>query len=164
MIKSISSIALAVALCVSGPALGDENEGRRLAELTFDSVDEAGRGYLDQGQFVSFGGDIFTSMDADDSMGISLGEFLAWDFGFQGVAEEKGRLAAYETAMRVLYAFWDRDGDGSLSKRDWSRSVAADFARADANDDALLMKDEFLDGFTVIIAARAAINPAPINQ
>ena len=55
------------------PASAEEpTEGRRLAELAFESLDHAERGYIDQGNFWNFGYDVFTSMDSDESASISL--------------------------------------------------------------------------------------------
>ncbi|WP_298922186.1 hypothetical protein [uncultured Roseobacter sp.] len=63
--------------------------------------------------------------------------------------------------MRVVFAFWDRDGDGLVSKSEHNRSLSYDFQRADLNDDARLDLQEFKTGFAVMVAPRAAINPAP---
>ena len=139
------------------------SEGRDLAKLAFKSVDQAERGYIDQGEYTSFGGDVFVSMDYDGNSKLSLGEFLSWGFGMEQIAEEKGRGDAYETGMRVVFAFWDRNGDNQITKTEFRQSIAADFRRADFDNNAVLTEEEFLLGFSINIAARAAINPAPAN-
>ncbi|WP_136439449.1 signal transduction protein [Pacificoceanicola onchidii] len=152
---------LIAALAAPVGALAQSSEGRDLAKLAFRSVDNAERGYIDQGEFTNFGSDVFVSMDFDENDKLSLDEFLSWDFGLDQVAEKAGRAEAYETALRVVFAFWDRDGDNQITRTEHRRSLLADFARADANDDAVLTEKEFLLGFSVNVAARAAINPPP---
>ncbi len=162
--QKILACSLAISAALSGSAFAEDiTEGRRLAKLAFASVDGDDRGYIDQGQFRSFGGDVFYSMDADENDLLSLGEFLAWDYGMAPLAEEMGRKDAYETALRVVFAFWDRNGDGNIAPREHLLSLGADFKRADADGDALLTEDEFTGGFSVMVALRAAIAPVPVE-
>lgn len=147
----------------AAPAAAQQSEGRALAETVFSGIDSSGRGYLDQGQYLSFGRDVFTSMDADEDRELTLKEFMSWDYGMRGVAENAGREDAYETALRVVFSFWDRDGNGTIPSTEMNRSLKADFRRADLDENALMSKDEFLSGFSVMVALRAAINPAPIE-
>ena len=156
MIRIVTTATLMAAL--AAPALA-ENEGKRLAELAFASLDTAERGFIDQGEFSNFGQDVFASMDADTDDKLSLSEFLGWDFGMLLAAQEAGREEAYYTALRVVFAFWDRDGDETISKTEHRQSLNFDFQRADTDNDALLTKQEFLSGFSVMAALRAAINP-----
>lgn len=57
--------------------------------------------------------------------------------------------------------FWDRNGDGVISRTEHRQSLNFDFQRADTDNDALLTEDEFTGGFSVMVALRAAINPTP---
>lgn len=157
------TFTLLATLALPAATLAEDNEGRRLAELAFQSVDGTDRGFIDQGEFTNFGGDVFVSMDADESKSLSLNEYLSWGYGMELVAEDAGRAEAYETAMRVVFAFWDRDGDGEITRTEHRKSLMADFRRADLDDDAILTKEEFTTGFSVLVAARAAINPPPAN-
>jgi hypothetical protein len=152
---------LIATLAAPADATAQSSEGRDLAKLAFQSVDKAERGYIDQGEFTNFGSGVFVSMDSNDDNKLSLGEFLSWGFGMELVAEEAGRAAAYDTAMRVVFAFWDRDGDNEITRTEHRQSLLADFRRADADSDAVLTEEEFLLGFSVNVAARAAINPPP---
>lgn len=158
--KLITGILIA-ALAAPAGALAQSSEGRDLAKLAFQSVDQADRGYIDQGEFTTFGGDVYFSMDSNENNKLSHSEFLAWGFGMEMVAEEAGRADAYETAMRVVFAFWDRNGDNEISRTEHRQSLLADFRRADTDNDAVLTEEEFLLGFSVNVAARAAINPPP---
>ena len=158
---AFSFILLTAALAAPAIAIAQSSEGRDLAKLAFESVDQNERGYIDQGEFTNFGGDVFVSMDYDDNAKLSLNEFLSWGFGMEQIAEEAGRAEAYETSMRVVFAFWDRNGDTEISRTEYRQSLAADFRRADFNNDAVLTEEEFLLGFSINIAARTAINPPP---
>lgn len=157
--KFLSIAALAATVAVS-PALAQTvSEGRGMAELSFESVDEAGRGYIDQGNMENMRAAIFLSMDADENQFLSETEFLGWDYGFIGIAEEQDKELAYRTALRVVFSFHDLDGDGNISETEHRKSIAADFRRADLNDDAILTADEFINGFSVIVAIRTALKP-----
>ncbi|MDX8350038.1 signal transduction protein [Cognatiyoonia sp. IB215446] len=156
------TFSLIAATLWSVPATAqEETDGRRLAQMAFASLDEANRGFIDQGEFSNFGGDVFVSMDTDGDNNLSLPEFLSWDYGMAPLAAEAGREDAYETALRVVHAFWDRNGDGVISRTEHRQSLNFDFQRADTDNDALLTEDEFTGGFSVMVALRAAINPAP---
>ena len=159
----VSSLAVIAAVALPSTAFAQDGEGRRLSELVFEQIAGSPNGFLDQGGFTNHGEDVFAAMDYDQNNKVSLGEFLIFDTGMRAVAEEKGRLDSHETAMRVVFAFWDRNGDGSLGKSEMTRSLAYDFQRADQNDDARLDREEFLNGFTIMVALRAAINPAPVE-
>ncbi|WP_050761430.1 hypothetical protein [Jannaschia sp. CCS1] len=145
------------------PAFAQEGEGRRLSELAFQSLDRAQRGFVDQGEFVSFGSDVFFSIDNDADGAMTLAEFMDWGFGMEQVAEAADRTNAYETALRVVFAFWDLNGDGSISQTEHRQSLMTDFRRADFDHDALLTEEEFLHGFSLLIAVRAAIDPTPVE-
>lgn len=158
-------VPLLAALLAATPGVSEEkSEGRQLAELAFDSVDSAGRNFIDMGEFTQFGLSVFAGMDYDDSQLLTLSEFMSWDFGMKPLAEKAGRAIAYDTALRVVFAFWDRNGDNEISKMEFRQSMTNDFQRADVDGDAILSKDEFTLGYSVMVAMRSAINPAPIQQ
>lgn len=163
-IRKFHSLFIASLLAIGTPSLAeDKSPGRVLAEQAFTNIAGSDRGWIDQGGFANFGGDVFAAMDYDQDNKLTLGEFLVFDTGMKAVAEEAGRLDAHETALRVVFAFWDRDGDGLVSKLEHNRSLTYDFQRADINDDARLEMEEFTNGFTVMVAMRAAINPVPVE-
>lgn len=159
MTRKLAALSLCMFLATPMAIAAGENEGRRLAKLAFASVDSADRGFIDMGEFTNFGTDVFVSMDSDDSGKISLEEYLAWDYGMASVAEDRDRVDAYETALRIVFAFRDRDGNGEISKTEHRQSMKFDFQRADLNGDAILTEREFLDGFPVMVALRAALDP-----
>jgi len=155
---TIATATIAIFLAIPGYAQ-ETSEGRYLAELSFASVDINEDGYLDKAESDLYGGEVFVSMDGDNSGQLSENEFLEWDYGFQIIAEEQDKELAYRTALRVVFSFWDRDGNGEISRPEQSRAAMQDFERADLNGDSLLDEAEFIGGFSVMVALRAALKP-----
>lgn len=153
-----TACALLLAFAPPGSAqTQDPFPGRELAELIYGSIDNGSDNAADIGAFVSFGQDIFVSMDADTSGSIDLGEFMDWDFGFDFIARDQGQERAYHTAQRIIFANWDHNGDGQIGHREYHKSMVWDFRRADTDDDALLTRAEFLKGYVINLAYRAAL-------
>lgn len=154
-------IAAALGLTGTHAVLADNHktEGRLTSEITFSAIDRHANGYIHQGDLEAFRSDVFSSMDYDDNNRLTYEEFAAWDPGFSVLAEEKGKSDAYVTATKIVFAFWDRDGDGEITESEMRHAMNADFRRADIDDDAVLTEDEFLNGFIVIVAMKAAIRP-----
>jgi len=159
--SSIKLVSLsALVACLSYPAVAQEvSEGRMLAELTFENVDVNGNGYVHQGDIEEARGLVFASMDQDESGKLDLDEWMGWDYGFRALAEETGKVAAYETALEVMFAVSDYDGDGLISQTEHRKNSQAGFIRADLNNDSILSSDEFLNGFTILVALRSALKP-----
>lgn len=158
---SIPFRALLAALLIHPLSANAElgTEGREIAEAIFDSMDSSGRGTINMGHIEGYRDSAFAGMDYDDNGKVTYAEFSAWDPGFARVAADLGRAEAYVTASKIIFAFWDRDGGGDLTQREMRTAMAADFRRADLDDDALLTKAEFIGGFPIIVAMRAAIRP-----
>ncbi len=153
-----ATLALLLALPVGAVAQTEApTPGRELAELVYGSIEDNPMGTADMGEFVNFGRDIFVSMDYDESGTIAFGEFTEWDFGFNFIAEDEGQQRAYEAAQRILFSFWDRDASGEISENEYHQSMVSDFSRADTDNDAFLTRDEFLSGYIINVAYRAAI-------
>jgi hypothetical protein len=153
-------IACAAGLLITSPSFAgtdDIGPGQELAKLIFGSIDSNSGGLADMGHFTAFGNDIFVSMDGNDDGKITLEEFQEWDFGFNFIAEDEGQQRAYDTAQKILFAVWDRDNNGEINGSEYHKSMTADFRRADINDDAFLSEDEFLQGYIVNRAYRAAV-------
>lgn len=150
--------ALSIGLAMAANAQ-ETSEGRDLAKLSFATVDQNENGYIDMGESHLFGEDVFISMDADENELLSQEEFLDWGYGFQTLAEDSDKELAYRTALIVVFSFWDRDGDGNVSRAEQRRAVIGDFQRADLNSDGLMDESEFFGGFSVMVATRAALKP-----
>lgn len=151
--------AVALAATIPASMAIEKTEGRLTAELTFSSIDAQGKGYIHQGDLERFRDEVFVSMDQDDNGKVSYAEFSDWDPGFSAIAAEAGKQDAYVTAIKIVHAVWDRDGDGVLTVPEMRFAMTTDFRRADLNDDAMLSEEEFLSNFTIIVAMRAAIRP-----
>lgn len=157
--KRIFLLAALLITTTSTSFAEQKTSGRALAELSFESVDESGKGYLHLGDIEEGRINIFTSMDADDNNNIDLDEFLAWDYGFANLANESNKQIAYRTALKVIFNLWDRNADGKITQTEHRRAVVRDFNRADINHDGILDKKEFILGFSVLVAIRAALKP-----
>ena len=151
---------LILSLITTSPALsGKITKGHALANLTFESISGSEKGYLLQGDMEAGRENIFVSMDADENGTVELPEFLGWGYGFENIAQDANKLLAYRTALKVVFSFWDRNSDGKLTQTEHRKAVISDFNRADLNGDAKLEKDEFVSGFSVLVAIRAALKP-----
>ncbi|UWR42389.1 signal transduction protein [Phaeobacter inhibens] len=163
MMNSKSTLALLLTLIapVAAPLAAQSTEttpGQELSDLIFGSIGDGSTAEIDMGQFVDFGRSIFTSIDSNEDGAIAQGEFIEWDFGFEFIADEKGRQQAFQAARNILFANWDRNSDGTIDLREYHRAMAWDYRRADTNDDAFLSREEFLRGYTVIKTYRAALS------
>lgn len=160
MISRTALTTACLALSASVTAYAQEvPEGRLLAELAFETVDVHGNGYIHQGDLEVFRKLLFTSMDQDENSKLDIEEWMGWDYGFRVLAEDTDRLLAYETALKVMFAVADRNGDELISQKEHRQNSLAGFERADLNGDAILTEDEYLGGFTVLVAIRAALKP-----
>lgn len=155
---SMMSCLLAAGLSLSATA-EPGIEGRALAETLFDSMDDTDQGRINAGQVQAFRASVFAGMDHDGDGAVGFDEFAGWDPGFGRIAADLGRGDAFTTALRVVHAFWDRDGDGTLTDREMHFALSHDMRRADLDEDGFLTREEFLRGFPVIVAMRAAIRP-----
>ncbi len=161
--RTVAMLAgLGLGLLASGQMAAAEEvglEGRKVGETIFATMDPTGRGWIHAGDLEQFRTLVFDSMDTDENLKVTYAEFAAWDPGFAYVAEAKGRSDAYTTASKIVFAFWDRNGNGELTEPEMRLAMTADFRRADLDDDALLSQDEFLMGFPIMLAMRAALRP-----
>ena len=157
----LTSIVAGIGVIFANGALAQEQktEGRLTSELTFQSIDSKSKGYIHQGDLEEFRESVFAGMDLNDDHAVTFQEFITWDPGFSNLAERNRKTEAYQVALRVVFAFWDRDGNDKITTSEMRHAMNADFRRADLNDDAILSEDEFLKGFTIIVAVKAAFRP-----
>lgn len=164
MKNSILTIAVLSSLTFVLPASATENDWKELSGLAFQSIDNDGNGSVTSDEFSSFGDDVFSSMDSDSSDSLSLDEFYGWGFGMHNAAEDAGQSEAFKTAMRVVFALWDRNADSEVTVAEYRESLDLDFLRADLDQDKTLTETEYLSGFSVVVAAEAAIQPQSTNN
>ncbi|MEE9427789.1 MAG: signal transduction protein [Paracoccaceae bacterium] len=147
---------IAILMATTGPVWA-QSEGAELAKLSYASTDANNDGVVSRDEMMEQASNIFVSMDSDDNGALSLDEYSSWDFGFSLIAEEAGRVQAYETALKFVFNMWDRDFDGAVTADEFRRGVARDFARVDVNGDFALNEREFIGGFIVNVALRSAL-------
>ncbi len=155
--KKILLMLVAVMGTTSLAMAQNEPEGKILANNSFDAVDINSKGYLTYADIEFFRQQVFVSMDANENNAIELEEFLSWDFGFELAATEVNRLSAYKTALKVVFNFWDRNNDGRISLTEHRKAIVADFERADIDNNVVLERAEYVQGFSILAAIRAAI-------
>lgn len=157
--KTLATVTLTAALTLTSSAFAADNgsEGKELAKMSFESIKRADRDFVDMGEMEIFRGSLFFSMDQDDNESLSFDEFYEWDYGFKLIAEEQNKQKEYLTAMRIMFAFWDLNGDGQLTDGEHRIALVRDFQRADLNNDAILTKPEFFGAFSMNIAFKAAL-------
>ena len=131
--------------------------GKELAELTFAQIDANSDQNADREELKAMAASVFASMDADASGSVSVAEFQAWDFGFVNIAEDAGKLEGFGTAQKIVFDLWERDNDQQLTLEEMKSAMEREVAYADINSDGEVSKDEFLMGFSINIAYRAAI-------
>ena len=137
-----------------------ESEGKQLARLGFMGADANSDGILTAPEMQTMGRDIFVSMDGDEDESLSVEEFSSWGFGMRNIAEETGRVQAYDTALKIVFGLWDRNKDNAVSALEHRQAVSFDMMRADLNQDGQLTESEFLGSFILNVALRAALKPA----
>lgn len=159
----MKTVSLALALSLIGaasPALAAENTlGRDVAVTAFNAMDEEGKGHVHMGDMEKFRQGVFLGMDYDNDDRVDFEEFSAWDIGFEEAAVEEGKPEAIITARRILFAMWDRNGDGHLTQSEHRFALSQDFRRADIDGDSVLDENEYLIGYSVNLVMRAAIRP-----
>ena len=136
-----------------------QSEGERLATLAFKSVDENSDGFISMEEYQAFGLLVFVSMDANDDGELTFEEFGSWDFGMVNIAEDTGRVQAYETARRIVFDLWDRSFDWRLTRAENRRGHASDFFSSDENRDGRLSVDEHLRYSIYNVTLRSALEP-----
>ena len=152
--------ALILSAVLALPAFADqEPEGRRLASLGFASSDANEDGQLTMIEMLEYAELARVSMDADDNGTIDRAEFMGWDFGFSQLAEETGNVQGFETAQKFVFDFWDRNDDQVITAQEQSASMMANMMYAALDGSATLSEQEFLSGFFINIAYRAALKP-----
>lgn len=155
--KLVSLTALVSVIGMSPVFSQTTTEGRDLANYAFETIDVSENGMIDMGESHIYGEGVFSGMDADGNARVSETEFLAWGYGFQNLAADIDKELVYRTALRVVFSFWDRNQNGEISRTEQRVATNRDFRRADVNGDALMSKEEFFGGFSIMMAIRVAL-------
>ncbi len=132
-----------------------------LAHLQFRDIDADHDGLATGDEFTAYSDLVLVSMDSDGSGDLSEQEFTSWGFGMQNLADAAGTRQGYDTALRVIFDYWDHDNDAAISAGELSDASMSSFAYADTSGDAMLDEAEFTDNFLLNIALRNALTAAP---
>lgn len=156
----VQILAVGLAMCLVSPGFAQSNgELDQLSTAVFEGMDNGGKGYLNNGDLLGMRADVFASMDYNEDEKLTLDEWTGWGFGFSNLAEDLGRVQAFEAARQIAFDLYDRDKDGAISVAEHKYGVAAEFRRADLNGDAKLSEKEFIGGFSILVAIRSALMP-----
>jgi Ca2+-binding EF-hand superfamily protein len=152
-----TAILAALVLTLAQPALAEDSPGKALAEATFKQIDANADGAIPIDELQAFRELVMVSMDADADGSVNLPEFQGWDFGFVNIAEESDKLEGFGTAQKMIFDFWDRDNDQKITDDEMGAAMVREMAYADLSADGTLDVTEFITGFSVMIAYRAAL-------
>ena len=154
-------MAAAWATWASEAAAQDRPLGTQLTQLQFRDIDADHNGLATAVEFTAYGDLSMVSMDSDGSGDLSEQEFISWGFGMHTLADATGTRQGYDTALRVIFDYWDHDNDAEISAGELSDASMSSFAYADISGDAMLDEAEFRDNFLLNIALRSALTAAP---
>jgi hypothetical protein len=132
-----------------------------LAHLQFRDIDADHDGLATADEFTAYSDLVLVSMDSDGSGDLREQEFTSWGFGMQNLADAAGTRQGYDTALRVIFDYWDRDNDAAISAAELSDASMSSFAHADTGGDAMLDEAEFRDNVLLNIALRTALTGSP---
>lgn len=150
-------LAIAASLAFTSFATAQES-GKKLAQITFSSVDENEDGMLVFSEMTEMVSDIVVSMDVNNDRLVGRSEFMEWDFGFYYLAKERGQGDRYNVVKRAMFALHDLNNDGMIDPKEWRINTSWGFSRADLDNDLALSEDEYLGGWMPIIVMKAAFD------
>lgn len=141
-----------------GPALAGDPELAQVNLAAFESVDANDDGVVSQREVDHFRGLVMLSMDSDNDGDVTLAEYLAWDMGWQPLAEKRDRQYQYTAAREEVFKAWDRDGDGKLSPGEQRLSQLNDFYVASGRSNQPMDLAEFSEDLRIIAAMNNALS------
>ncbi len=157
----IAAWAAMAAAWAAAAAAQDISPAEELARQQFRDIDADHDGLATAGEFASYADLVMVSMDSDESGDLTEQEFTSWGFGMQNLADAAGTRQGYDTALRVVFDYWDRDNDAAISTGELSGASVSSFAYADTSGDLMLDQAEFTDNFLLNIVLRTALTATP---
>ena len=112
----------------------------------FQAIDENSDKVITAAEAATNAENVFAAMDQDNSGTITMEEYMAVRLGPQRGQEEGhqgGRQADMQAAKAARYAPMDPDGDGLVSKSEFTSAAATRFAATDTNKDGSVTPEEF---------------------
>lgn len=135
-----AAFALAALAAFASPAQAAMSEADAHAIL-FKTQDTNGDERVSVRESEAFRRTAFLAMDTNSDGAIERAEWVAFDPGFLGIANERGAVMALDDAKGSVFDRYDGNGDGSLSDDEMAASILRDHLAADANDDGLDMQE-----------------------
>ena len=151
-----------LALLLAAPAAAQQTDrhddpGRAFMEAAAMATDADGDGIIRPDEIGALADMAFDKADADGDGALTRGEAMAMPSDMSDLADYRDRTQGYEVAMSMLYALFDGDGDGAVSRDEHRGALQRAAAFADADGDGGMSRAEFLDRFVVSVAMRAAL-------
>ncbi|MFO6464026.1 EF-hand domain-containing protein [Jannaschia sp. KMU-145] len=144
------------------PASATVDAARAQIEALAAEMDVDGDARITLDELQAAAGQIFPSIDADASDGLTRAEFLGWEFGLAEMAAFRGRTQGYEAAMGMVFDLFDRDGSQGIDAAEFEAAMVESHAYADLDGDAALSAAEFRSNFVVNVALRNALVPQEV--
>ena len=143
----VTAFAFSAAAQGTGPGTGPgAGQGSDQGMQRFQSIDTNGDGQISGEEHAMWRFQVFTTMDADDSLDITKEEYMAVRMGKGADPDQQGPKAAErEQAKEQRFAKMDNDQDGKVSRARFVHFGGVTFAAADKNGDGLLTLSEFRD-------------------
>jgi len=140
--QSLLAIALC-ALCACAHAVELPGVGA-LVDIVIARFDTNGDSKIDTGEWQAGVAGSFDEIDTDGDGKITAAEIDA--LGDEIAGETGATVAALVMKLiKPIILSMDADGDGTVSREEFTKAANAWFARLDANKDAQLTRDELMD-------------------
>lgn len=152
--------ALVAALClIAAPVAAQTPDAARAqGELIAQAIDANSDSVIAPDEMAAYGTIVFDTLDIDADGILLRDETAAFRFGMTEIAEFRGRKQAYDTAQSIVFDIFDRDNDGEVTRNEHEHGFRRAFRFADLDEDGLLTMREYLEGFILNIAMRAALS------
>lgn len=121
------------------------------------SMDANGDGSVTAGEHNSFSKRARHSIDANSDGKIDAGEFLAWDVGYQWIADKRGVGGDFLQVKSDLFALWDKNSDGFVDRNEMKAQTKAEFSQSDADGDQRITTEDLLNGSLTIVTLMSAV-------
>ncbi|WP_308915483.1 hypothetical protein [Jannaschia sp. LMIT008] len=160
MLRTIlAALALsAAALPAAAQSMSAKDPGRAFMEAIAMGTDTDRDRRLAPAEMRVLATAAFDLADADSNGVVTRTELEAADFGMNALAAHRGRGQAMETATALMFAFADRDHDGSIDGVEHAAAARLAADLADTDGDGAMSYAEFYDGYMFNMAYRAALH------
>ncbi len=165
MIKNTLNAALAAAvtaaLCVpaSLPAAATpfDAEVIAVAQNLTSGMDENNDGVITSQEAAIYAVFAGISMDTNSDGLVQRAEFMNWDPGFQWLADKRGTGSSFRQLKGELFAHWDANSDGAVSRTEMVDIARSEFALSDRDGDLKVDTRDLPKGSLSIVSMMNAV-------